>query len=85
MPKQNQNQTKTEKTNPSYIICISGKRSLKSHHLGDNQVLAFLLYEMTERFRQEPERLFLLRCFENIWEATLLVLVLGACCSEQPI
>lgn len=63
-------------------MCISGKRSLKSHHLGDNQELAFLLYERTEKFCHEPERLFLLRCFANIWEATVLVLVLGACSSE---
>lgn len=63
-------------------MCISGKRSLKSHHLGDNQVLAFFLYERTERFCHEPGILFLLRCFANIWEATVLVRVLAPCCSE---
>lgn len=63
-------------------MCISGKRRLKSHHLGDNQVLAFLLYETSERFCHELERLFMLHSSANIWEAIVLVLVLGACCSE---
>lgn len=48
----------TWKINNSLVLsCISGKRSLKSHHLGDNQVLAFLLYERTERFCHEPEKI----------------------------
>jgi len=39
-------------------MCVSGQRSLKSHRLGDKQVLAFLLYEENERFCHEPERVF---------------------------
>lgn len=61
----------------SYIMCISGQRSLKSHHLGDKQALAFLLYEETGRFCHEPEKLFCCITLQTFGRQTSLSLSWG--------
>lgn len=58
-------------------MCISGQRSLKSHHLGDKQALAFLLYEETGRFSHEPEKLFCCITLQTFGRQTSLSLSWG--------